>query len=182
MLILLLLLLTCLVDSSAAAAAPSYPFPWLDPSLPIDQRVSSFIANLTVDEKVSLLQNSNPAIPRIGLPAYDWWSEASHGVAWIGRATAFPSPIALAATWNSALLYQAGRVVSDEGRGRHNDYMQHHNNDSDTFYGVNFFAPNINMFMTRTVGPRTGDVRGGSGTDRSIGSRVRAGYTGQCEW
>ena len=130
-----------------SSAAPSYPFPWLDPSLPIDQRVSSLIANLTVDDKVALLQNSNPAIPRLSLPAYDWWSEGSHGVAWIGKATAFPSPIALAATWNSSLLYAAGRVLSNEARGLHNDYTLHHNNDSSTFYGLNFYAPNVNLFV-----------------------------------
>ena len=144
---LIFLTLASLICSTSATAAASYPFPWLDPSLPIEQRVSSFIANLTVDDKVNLLQNSNPAIPRIGLAAYDWWSEASHGVAWIGKATAFPSPIALASSWNVTLQYGAGRVVSTEGRALHNDYTQQHNNDSDTFYGVNFFAPNVNMFI-----------------------------------
>ena len=143
---LLLLTFACLFHPSAPSpAAPSYPFPWLDPSLPLDQRVSSLIANLTVPDKIGLLQNTNPAIPRMQLPAYDWWSEASHGVAWIGRATAFPSPIALASTWNPKLLHDAGRVVSNEGRGLYNDYRARNGNNSDEFYGVNFFAPNINM-------------------------------------
>ena len=130
-----------------SSAAPSYPFPWLDPSLNIDQRVASLIANLTVDDKVSLLQNGNPAIPRLGLHAYDWWSEASHGIAWGGKATVFPSPIALAATWNRTLLHAAGRVISNEARGRHNDYRAKNNNDSVTFYGLDFYAPNINLVV-----------------------------------
>ena len=142
-----LLLVLAFVHPSAAASAPSYPYPWLDPSLPLDQRVSTFIANLTLDEKVGLLQNGNPGIPRIGLPSYDWWSEGSHGVAWAGRATVFPSPIALAATWNHTLLHAAGRVVSNEARGKYNDFRANNGNNSWTFYGLNFFAPNINMFV-----------------------------------
>lgn len=121
--------------------------PQLDPSLPVEQRVSSFIANLTLDEKINLTQNGNAPIPRISLPNYDWWSEASHGIAWGGKATVFPSPIALAATWNSALMYSAGRVIGNEARGRYNDYRRQHGNDSTTFYGLNFYAPNINMFV-----------------------------------
>ena len=147
MLAVLLLALSAFVHSSAASAAPSYPFPWLDPSLPIEQRVSALIGNLSVQDKIDYLGNSNPAIDRLGLPSYDWWSEASHGVAWGGKATVFPSPIALAATWNRTLVYGSGRVVSNEGRGRYNDYRANNNNNSATFYGLNFYAPNINLFV-----------------------------------
>jgi beta-glucosidase len=64
---------------SVSASADPPAFPWLDPSLPISDRVSSLIGNLTLDEKIALLQNTNPPIVRLGLPGYDWWSEASHG-------------------------------------------------------------------------------------------------------
>ena len=174
MLVVLLLALASLVplSTAAAAAAPAYPFPWLDPSLPIERRVSSFIANLTLDDKVALLQNGNSAIPRLDLPAYDWWSEASHGVAWAGVATVFPSPIALAATWNSTLLYRAGRVVSNEARGRYNDYRQKNNNNSATFFGLNFYAPNVNMF----VHPQWGRGQETFGEDPVLSGRLGAEY------
>ena len=76
---LLPLIIAALLSSSVSATADPPAFPWLDPSLPISVRVSSLIGNLTLDEKIALLQNTNPPLPRLGLPGYDWWSEASHG-------------------------------------------------------------------------------------------------------
>jgi beta-glucosidase len=82
--------------------ASAYAFPFLDPSLPIDTRVDLLMDNLTLREKVSQMMNDPPSIPRLGIPAYEWWSEALHGVAWSGNATVFPQAIGLAATFDPA--------------------------------------------------------------------------------
>ena len=102
---------------------------------------------LTVAEKLSLMSNKQPAIGRLGLPYYDWESEGSHGVARAGRATVFPSPIMMAATFSASISYRAGRVVSMEGRGKFNDYVKRHGGNNTRWYSLDFLAPNINLFL-----------------------------------
>ena len=121
-------------------------FPWFDPSLPTATRVSALIDQLTLDEKIAQLTGDNNAVHRLGLPEFAWCSEGSHGVARAGRATVFPAPIALGATFDNALVLGAGRVLADEARAKNNVYEATHNNNSVIWYGVNFFAPNINLF------------------------------------
>ena len=126
-----------------AAPAPLGPFPWFNYSLPLDERAAALVSALTVAEKLSLMSNKQPAIGRLGLPYYDWESEGSHGVARAGRATVFPSPIMLAATFSASLSYSAGRVVSMEGRGKFNEYAARHGGNNTRWYSLDFLAPNI---------------------------------------
>ena len=145
--ILLLLLLTSLPSSLSHAPPPAAArFPWLDPTLPLSTRISTLLSNLTLAEKISLSMHSNPPLLRVGLPGYSWWSEGSHGVAWAGVATVFPSPIALAASFNAPMQAVIGRVVSNEARGKHNDDARKNAGNTTTdWFGLSFYAPNVNL-------------------------------------
>ena len=101
---------------------------------------------MSLAEKVAQLQNDAPAIPRLGLPAYNYWNEALHGVANDGIATVFPEPIGMAATWDPALLNREGHVIGVEGRAKFNQYASTHNGNSKWWSGLTFWTPNINIF------------------------------------
>ena len=90
-----LLATSCLVLSSLSATAQESVLPFRNPDLPLEQRINDLIGRLTLDEKVQMMKHASPAIPRLGIPAYNWWNEALHGVARAGTATVFPSRI----TW-----------------------------------------------------------------------------------
>src|SRR5574341_19224 len=118
--------------------------PFRNPSLPLETRVADLIGRMTLEEKASQLGNQSPAIPRLGVPAYDWWSEALHGVARAGRATVFPQAIGLAATWDTALMYRVATTISTEARAK---YQEAERRGSHGIYeGLTFFSPNINLF------------------------------------
>ncbi|HVU26280.1 MAG TPA: glycoside hydrolase family 3 C-terminal domain-containing protein [Verrucomicrobiae bacterium] len=119
---------------------------WKDSSQPIDARVNDLISRMSLAEKVQQIRNDTPAIPRLGIPAYDFWNEALHGVGRAGIATVFPQAIGMAATWDTNLIHQEGDVISTEARAKHNDYVQKHNGDSAQYYGLTFWSPNINIF------------------------------------
>ena len=93
---LLLLLL-----STVPAAPAQERLPFRDPALPLERRVQDLVGRMTVQEKIDQMQYEAPAIPRLGIPAYNWWNECLHGVARAGRATVFPQAIGLAATWDA---------------------------------------------------------------------------------
>ena len=119
-------------------------YPWQDTTTSLNERVEWLIQNLTLDEKLSLMVHRNPAIPRVGLPAYSWWNEALHGVGRAGEATVYPMPIALAATFNPPLVQSVFSHVASEARIKHRQAQ-------DTGYcgdyaGLTFFTPNINIF------------------------------------
>lgn len=118
--------------------------PYLDPSLPVEQRVSDLVSRMTLEEEVSQMQDVAPAIPRLGIPAYNWWNEGLHGVARAGHATVFPQAIGLAATWDTELLHRVADVISTEARAKYNDAIQ--NGNSGRYYGLTFWSPNINIF------------------------------------
>jgi beta-glucosidase len=101
---------------------------------------------MSLAEKVAQLQNDAPAIPRLGLPAFNYWNEALHGVANNGVATVFPEPIGGAASWNPSLFRQEGEVIGIEGRAKFNDYANQHGGDSKWWYGLTYWTPNINIF------------------------------------
>jgi beta-glucosidase len=134
--------------SAAAMQIPEIKEPpiWRDPSHPLKQRADDLIRRMSLAEKVAQLQNGAPAIPRIGLPSYDYWNEALHGVANDGIATVFPEPVGMASTWNPELLHQEGTVIGVEGRAKFNDYASKHNGDSKWWTGLTFWTPNINIF------------------------------------
>ena len=125
--ILALLFLTLLVSSRPAAtqtAKSSTVPPYLDSSQPVNVRVDDLVSRMTLEEKASQLVNQARAIPRLQVPAYDWWSEALHGVANAGTATVFPEPIGLAATFDAPLIHNMAVVIGTEARAKHNQAVR----------------------------------------------------------
>jgi beta-glucosidase len=122
------------------------PAIWRDPSQTLSARANDLIRRMSLAEKVAQLQNGAPAIPRLGLPAYNYWSEALHGVANSGNATVFPQAIGMASTWDPTLVRQEASVIGIEGRAKFNDYAAKHNGDGKWFIGLTFWSPNINIF------------------------------------
>ncbi|WP_420136872.1 glycoside hydrolase family 3 C-terminal domain-containing protein [Sphingomonas sp.] len=131
------------IVSSARAATSDMPFK--NPALPIAQRVDDLVARLTLEEKASQLVNQARAVPRLGIPEYDWWSEALHGVANNGYATVFPEPIGLAATFDPATIQQMGAAIGDEGRVKWN-MIERAGGTHKIMQGLTFWSPNINIF------------------------------------
>ena len=141
---LTILLCALILSAMPLRAQRTYEFPFQDPGLPLDSRVADLIGRLSLEEKTSLMLYNAPAIPRLGIPEYNWWSEALHGVARSSPATVFPQAIGLAATFDPALIEAMGDAISEEGRaiyhatlrkGIHKQYM-----------GLTFWSPNINIF------------------------------------
>ncbi|MFH1161605.1 MAG: glycoside hydrolase family 3 N-terminal domain-containing protein, partial [bacterium] len=129
--------------SSLFAQSSSLP-PWKDPSSPLDERVQDLLSRMTLEEKCSQMLYNSLAIERLGIPAYNWWSEALHGVARMGRATVFPQPIGLAATFDTALIYRVASAISDEARVKFNAALKIGNITQ--YGGLTFWSPNINIF------------------------------------
>jgi beta-glucosidase len=126
------------------ARAQDAPKPaYLDPNLPAEQRAVDLVKRLTLDEKASQLVNQSRAIPRLNIPAYDWWSESLHGVMRNGT-TEFPEPIGLAATFDAPAIHEMAMVIGTEGRIKHAQAVRA--GHSDIFEGLDFWAPNINIF------------------------------------
>ena len=142
--------------------APAY----LNPALPPEQRVQDLVSRMTLEEKTSQLMSVAPAIPRLQVPAYNYWSEALHGVGMDGVATVFPQAIGFAATWNTPLVHRMGDSISTEGRARYQQAMRddvHSQNE-----GLTFWSPNINIFRD----PRWGRGQETYGEDPFLTSRV----------
>jgi beta-glucosidase len=118
--------------------------PYGDPSLTIEQRVDDLVSRMTIEEKVLQMQHTAPAIPRLGIPSYDWWNEALHGVARSGHATVFPQAIGIAATWDTDLVHRAARVIATEARAKYNQAQREGNHS--IYFGLTFWSPNINIF------------------------------------
>jgi beta-glucosidase len=139
-------LLSLVLGATAGIAAgqTAKPLPYLDPSLPTEQRAADLVGRMTLLEKTSQMLNSSAAIPRLDVPAYDWWNEGLHGVARSGYATMFPQAIGMAATWDAPLFKQLATVISDEARAKNNEALKHDNHS--IYYGLTFWSPNINIF------------------------------------
>jgi beta-glucosidase len=116
---------------------------YLDPNLPLAQRVDDLVGRMTLEEKISQMQNDAPAIPRLRIAAYNWWDEGLHGVARSGYATVFPQAIGLAATWNADLVRRIGGTISTEARAKYNHAQQQGN--TSIYYGLTLWSPNINI-------------------------------------
>jgi len=101
---------------AAHAAWGQTPPLYKNADAPLDKRVDDLLSRMTIAEKVSQMMNDSPAIERLGIPAYNWWNECLHGVARAGRATVFPEPIGLAATWDPELIFHMATAISDEAR------------------------------------------------------------------
>ena len=119
-------------------------YPFQNPSLTVDERVNDLVSRMTLDEKVKQMLYAAPAIPRLGIPAYNWWGEALHGVARAGKATVFPQSIGLAASWDTEMLRRVATVISDEARAKHQDALR--KGRRGIYEGLTFWSPNINIF------------------------------------
>ncbi|MBS6194541.1 MAG: glycoside hydrolase family 3 C-terminal domain-containing protein [Clostridiales bacterium] len=108
------------------------------------KRAEELVGKMTLEERASQLRYDAPAIPRLGVPAYNWWNEALHGVARAGTATSFPQAIGMAASFDTELLEQVGEVIAREGRAKYNAYSAH--GDRDIYKGLTFWSPNVNIF------------------------------------
>ena len=135
-----LLVLLPWLACAAFAQQPAYQNTQLSPAA----RAHDLVSRMTLDEKASQLEDWAPAIPRLGVPDYQTWNEALHGVARAGYATVFPQAIGMAATWNTAMIHTMGQVIATEGRAKFNEAQRQGNHR--IFYGLTFWSPNINIF------------------------------------
>lgn len=115
-----------------------------NPNLPIEERAQLLLNQLTLDEKLGMMEHRNPAVERLGIPAYSWWNEALHGVARNGFATVYPMPTALAATFDDKLVQEMFGMIADEARMKY--YRSQQAGQYDDYTGLTFFTPNINIF------------------------------------
>jgi len=143
---------------------------YLDTSLPIEQRVDALVSRMTLEEKVSQMVYDAPAIERLGVPAYNWWNEALHGVGRAGIATVFPQAIGLAATWNTDLMHRVATVISDEARAKHHEALRR--GIHDIYAGLTFWSPNINIFRD----PRWGRGQETYGECPTLTARMGAAF------
>lgn len=141
------LLLPLLILTFVYGQAQDYKtYPMWNPSLPLEQRVKDVVSRLTLEEKVAQMLNATPAIPRLGIPAYDWWNEVLHGVARTPyKVTSYPQAIGMAATWDSNSLKKMADFSALEGRAIHNKSIEL-NKTGDRYVGLTYWTPNINIF------------------------------------
>src|SRR5258708_4573662 len=156
--------------SVAQTAQPSSVPAYLDPSQPVSVRVDDLVSKMTLEEKASQLVNQARAIPRLHVPAYDWWSEALHGVANAGTATVFPEPIGLAATFDVPLIHDVAVVIGTEARAKHNQAVRAGRRD--IMEGLDFWSPNINIFRD----PRWGRGQETYGEDPFLTGRMGVAF------
>lgn len=147
-------------------AACGGTLPYQDPSLPPDERAADLVSRLTLEEKASLMQNTSPAIPRLGIKEYDWWNEALHGVGRSGLATVFPQCVGMAASWDDNLVLDVFTAVSDEARAKSNEYAKA--GGLKRYQGLTFWTPNVNIFRD----PRWGRGQETYGEDPYLTSRM----------
>ena len=133
-------------------------------------KAKALVAQMTVEEKASQLKYDAPAIERLGVPAYNWWNEALHGVARAGTATMFPQPVAMAAMFDEDAMQKIGDVVSTEARAKYNEAVKH--GDHDIYKGLTFWSPNINLFRD----PRWGRGQETYSEDPYLTARLGVAY------
>lgn len=143
---------------------------WKDTSLPAEDRARDLVSRMTLEEKTGQMLNAAPAIPRLGIPAYNWWNECLHGVARAGIATVFPQAIGLAATWNTALVHRVATAISDEARAKHHEFLKR--GDTGMYKGLTFWSPNINIFRD----PRWGRGHETYGEDPYLTGRMGVAF------
>lgn len=149
-----------------AGCETKYEYPFQNPNLPVDERVDNLISLLTLEEKAGLMVNSSQPVERLGIPAYDWWNEALHGIGRAGLATVYPQAIGMAATWNEPGHLDAFTIISDEARAKYNEAVR--NDNRGRYYGLSFWTPNINIFRD----PRWGRGQETYGEDPFLTARL----------
>jgi beta-glucosidase len=153
-------------QTGIAQTAPIY----MDSSQPVAKRVDDLVGRMTLEEKVSQMQNHAAAIPRLEVPEYDWWSEGLHGIARSGYATVFPQAIGLAATWDVPLMHTVATTISTEARAKNSEALRHGLHS--IYYGLDVWSPNINIFRD----PRWGRGQETYGEDPFLTARMGVAF------
>ena len=168
---MLVLLFAAAAGQSQTASRPAAKAPlYLEVSAPTEARVQDLISRMTLEEKTSQLVNVAPAIPRLNVPAYNYWTEGLHGIGMDGVATVFPQAIGFAASWNPALVHGMADIIATEGRARYHQALRqdvHSQNE-----GLTVWSPNINIFRD----PRWGRGQETYGEDPFLTSQIGFAY------
>ncbi len=141
-----------------------------DQDAPLSARVEGLLSLMTLEEKVSQMVNEAPAIPRLGVPEYNWWNECLHGVGRAGRATVFPQAIGMAAAFDAPLLQEVATAISDEARAKHHAALRQDNRG--IYFGLTYWTPNINIFRD----PRWGRGQETYGEDPYLTARLGVAF------
>ena len=155
---------------TVCALASAQQPPYLNTSLPPAERAHDLVGRMTLEEKVSQLEDWATAIPRLGIPDYQTWNEALHGVARAGYATVFPQAIGMGATWDPQIVHGMGEIISDEARAKYNQAQREDNHR--IFFGLTFWSPNINIFRD----PRWGRGQETYGEDPFLTGRMGVAF------
>ena len=142
-----------------------------NPALSVEQRAADAVSHMTLEEKAAQLGSAAPAIPHLGIPEYNWWSEGLHGVARAGIATVFPQAIGMAASWDTELMHDSADIISTEFRAKYVASM-HPNGGADWYRGLTVWSPNINIFRD----PRWGRGQETYGEDPYLTSRMGVAF------
>jgi beta-glucosidase len=164
------LILFLLLTAFLSTCGSKYQYKFQNPKLSLEDRVNDLISRMTLDEKVGQMIDVAPAIPRLGVPAYNWWSEGLHGVAAAGVATVFPQAIGLGSSYDTSLISEVSDVISTEFRAKHQEFIR--NNDFGRFKGLTVWSPNINIFRD----PRWGRGQETYGEDPYLTSRIGVSF------
>jgi beta-glucosidase len=156
--------------ASSGQQSPDPPA-YKDAKLPVEQRVKDLVSRMTLEEKVSQLGHTAAAIPRLGVPEYNWWNEGLHGVARAGTATVFPQAIGLAATFDAPLMHEVADVISTEFRAKYYATV-HPDGGADWYRGLTVWSPNINIFRD----PRWGRGQETYGEDPYLTGRMGVAF------
>ena len=157
-----LLTLTAMLSLHATAQT----LPYQNPALTAEVRADDLLGRLTLEEKAKLMMDTSPAIARLGIPAFQWWNEALHGIGRNGFVTVFPITTMMAASWDDALLYQVFTAVSDEARAKNQEAK--HSGKVLRYQGLSFWTPNINIYRD----PRWGRGQETYGEDPYLTDRM----------
>jgi beta-glucosidase len=141
-----------------------------DPALAFARRAAELVSRMSLDEKIGQLVHDAPAIPRLGVPAYNWWNECLHGVARAGKATVFPQAIGMAATFDVPLIHRMAQAISDEARAKHHAALKR--GYGGQYFGLTFWTPNINIFRD----PRWGRGQETYGEDPYLTARMGVAF------
>lgn len=155
-----------IVDSCSQPKEQPDVLPYLNTKLTIEERVTDLVSRMTLEEKISQMINQAPAIKRLGVPEYNWWSEGLHGVARAGLATVFPQAIGLGATWDRDLMFRVSTAISDEARAKHHEFAR--KGKRFIYQGLTLWSPNINIFRD----PRWGRGQETYGEDPYLTGRL----------
>ena len=159
-------LITTLMALFTIGAGAQNMLPYQNPNLSAEERADDLISRLTIEEKTALMMDQSPAIERLGIPSFQWWNEALHGVGRNGYTTVFPITMGMAASWDDALLYRCFDAVSDEARIKNAQAKS--KNEMNRYQGLSFWTPNINIFRD----PRWGRGQETYGEDPFLTSRM----------